>query len=711
MSLFTELKRRNVFRMALLYLGAAWLVVQVVDVLIDRGPLPESLGPVMLIVLAIGFPIALLLAWFYEVTPEGILPDEVAVAQEGATPVTGRTMDFVVIAVLAAAVLLFAWDKWWTGPPPARSIAVLPFVNMSTDEETAYLGTGIAETILNMLAQMPELQVTSATSSFQSRLEGLSAPEIAGLLGVATVLEGSVQRHGNRLRVTAQLIDAENDTHLWSSNFDRDDTDIFKVQDEIALAVTSALHVVMRDEVRQRIDLAGTDNPEAYDAYIKAEVFMKAGKRSKALPLVQRALELDPDYALAWVALADLSEHWEIWPELTPEERGEQGRAAAEKAIELAPDLPAALTILADYTRDWNIKRQLLRRAYENGPNDVEAIVSYARYLMWTGKAAESDALARKALALDPLFEFTYATLVQLEIFQQRHDRAFEIIALWQERFPESTLALNLESIAHWTNGGDTRSGFAARLKAIALQPEDFYSRWQISLAYLLADMPEAAQRWVDSMAGMGPIATIYVRNLPVYLNVYYQHNDEQVFAEAGQLLLEDITVGNYFDMWQFFVEYGERLGRLDEVLATFEELNPNLFGDPPHDLENTDRAALYATGLALLRNGDVARGEPLMRAYLAPAETGTGLYVTDLLEVNAYLALGERETALETFRKFVQVKWYSGFVHRVMLRYSSLYDPIRNEPEFIALLEAFDRNQAEQRRLLKEADFPIPDN
>jgi len=338
--------------------------------------------------------------------------------------------------------------------------------------------------------------------------------------------------------------------------------------------------------------------------------------------------------------------------------------------------------------------------------------VEYARYLMWTGKPAESDALARKALALDPLSERTYVTLAQLEIFQQRHDRAFEIIRLWEERFPESTLALNLEALAHWTNDGDVRTTMALDLKALELEPDDFlFRRWQMVLGYLLVGMPEAAQRWNDSMAGKGPIATIYIRNFPVYLNVYYQRNDEQVFAEARQLLLEDLDVGGYFDIWQFFLEYGERLGRLDEVLATCEELYPDLFADPPHDLEKTGGRALYATGLALLRHGDIARGEPLMRAYLVPTEAGTDSYVTDLRHVNAYLALGERETALETFRNFVKVKWYSGFVHRLMLRYSSLYDPIRNEPEFLALLEAYDQNEAEQRRLVQEADFPIPEN
>lgn len=333
-------------------------------------------------------------------------------------------------------------------------------------------------------------------------------------------------------------------------------------------------------------------------------------------------------------------------------------------------------------------------------------MVEYARYLMWAGKSLESDALVRKALALDPLWERTYLTLAQLEILQQRHDRAFEIIALWQQRFPESTLPLDLEADVHYTKG-DIRSVMALGLKAIESKPEDLFDRWQMALGYLLVGMPEVAQRWIDSMAGKGPTAPRYARNFAVYLNVHYQRNDEQIFTEARQLLLEDLKVGGYFAMWQLFVEYGERLGRLDEVLATFEELYPHLFADPPYELEK-NRAALYATGLALLRHGDVARDEPLLRAYLDIVKVGPGFYVTDLLQVNAYLALDERETAIEIFRSFVNFKWYSGLIHRLMIRYSSLYDPIRNEPEFIALLEAYDQNGAEQHQLLQEADFPV---
>ena len=225
MGLIAELRRRNVFRMAVLYLGAAWLVMQIVDLLIDRGPLPESFGPLMLVVLSIGFPISILLAWFYELTPDGILPDEETADQRGAPQAAGRAMDFVVIAVLAAAVLLFAFDKWWlrdaaTPVGYANSVAVLAFEDLSPDGNQEWFSDGLTEEIINSLAQLPELKVTARTSAFHFKGKDLPVPEIAETLGVAHIVEGSVRRAGDRLRVTAQLIKANDGFHLWSENYD-----------------------------------------------------------------------------------------------------------------------------------------------------------------------------------------------------------------------------------------------------------------------------------------------------------------------------------------------------------------------------------------------------------------------------------------------------------------------------------------------------------
>jgi TolB-like protein len=243
MKLLSELKRRNVFRMAVLYIVAAWLVMQVVGVLIDLGTLPPRFGPFVLPLLVVGFPIALALSWFYEITPEGIALDDDVERDESAARVHGRRADFIVIALLAAAVILFAYDKWWIGPPPEKSVAVLPFLNMSDDPDQGYFSDGISEELLNVLAKYPELKVAARQSSFVFKDKDLPIAEIGRQLNVAHVVEGSVRKSGNRLRITAQLINAEDGFNLWSDTFDRQLEDVFAIQDEIAREIGSALQI------------------------------------------------------------------------------------------------------------------------------------------------------------------------------------------------------------------------------------------------------------------------------------------------------------------------------------------------------------------------------------------------------------------------------------------------------------------------------------
>jgi len=196
-----------VLRMLVLYVVAAWLIMQVAEVVIGLANLPHWIGPGILGLLAIGFPIAIMFSWFYELTPEGLKLEKDIDAAESITHVTGRRLDFIVISLLCAAVILFAYDKWWTSGPPVQSIAVLPFENMSDDASNEYFSDGISEEILNLLAQVPELQVTSRSSAFSFKGQNLDVPTMAARLNVAHVLEGSVRKSGNQLRITAQLIE------------------------------------------------------------------------------------------------------------------------------------------------------------------------------------------------------------------------------------------------------------------------------------------------------------------------------------------------------------------------------------------------------------------------------------------------------------------------------------------------------------------------
>jgi TolB-like protein len=285
MSFFEELKRRNVFRVGIAYAIVSWIVLQVVDVVLPMLALPESAGRFILLLIMAGFPIALVLGWAFEMTPEGIKREKDVDRSQYDAKRAGRKMDFFIIGVLAVAVIYLAldayvWDKTAT-PEPAvaqspvidkvHSIAVLPFANRSASAEDAYFVDGIHDDVLTQLAKLSAFgKVISRTSVEQYRSTTKSIPEIASELGVTTILEGGVQRAADRVRINVQLIDAENDEHLWADTFDRELTasNIFAIQSEIAAAIASALQATLSPVEKERLGARPTEDLEAYEAYL-----------------------------------------------------------------------------------------------------------------------------------------------------------------------------------------------------------------------------------------------------------------------------------------------------------------------------------------------------------------------------------------------------------------------------------------------------------
>ena len=310
MGLVSELRRRNVLRMAVLYMVAAWLIMQVAEVVIALAGLPALVGPLVLVVLAIGFPIALAFAWFYEITPEGIALEKDVARGDSITPATGRRMDFVVISLLAAALVVFAFHTWWPSAPVDRSVAVLAFENMSNDPAQEYFSDGIAEELLNTLTKVSDLRVISRSSSFSFKGKDLDIPTIAKRLNVAHVLEGSVRKMGDSVRITAQLVDASTDAHLWSETYDRELTtqNIFAVQSEIAAAIADKLRATLTEQDQADLRKVPTLSLEAYQSYLLGRQRMvdrSSASLEKASAYFLDAVEHDPDFALAYVALAE----------------------------------------------------------------------------------------------------------------------------------------------------------------------------------------------------------------------------------------------------------------------------------------------------------------------------------------------------------------------------------------------------------------------
>jgi len=446
-SLWGELKRRNVIRMAVLYVVASWLLLQVADVGMSVLELPAWTGKLVFLLLALGFPLVLIFSWLYELTPEGIKRESLVDRTESITGDTGRRLNIltsvlVVIGLVALGVDRLLPEKTPESPEgpaaqsvepapvqpalppgqapaddapptdaaPAHSVAVLPFVNMSDDKQNEYFADGLAEEVLNLLAGIEGLNVAARTSSFTFKNTNLKLPEIARELHVGTVLEGSVRRAGNTVRVTAQLIKANDGYHLWSETYDRELTDIFAIQSDIAGHVAEAMEATLLGE-RDAPEPEGTRSPEAYDAYLRGVYLTNLGGSEEtwkeALEAFRQATNLDPDFAPAWAGLGRAFERLISIGEIQPLEGWPKVRDALERAEALDPDLPETLVLRADFAQSvefrWQEALDLNRRAVELRPGDARLLRQLSGLAGRLGFTDEGVGAAKRAIELDPL--------------------------------------------------------------------------------------------------------------------------------------------------------------------------------------------------------------------------------------------------------------------------------------------------------------------
>lgn len=405
MGLVSELRRRNVLRMAALYMVAAWLVMQVAEVVVTLAALPLWSGQLVLLLLIFGFPIALLFSWFYELTPEGISLEKHVESHESITHITGRRMDFIIISLLSAALLLFAWHTWWPSKVIDKSVAVLAFENMSNDPSQEYFSDGISEEILSTLSRVPDLRVISRSSAFKYKGKAMEASEIAEELKVAHVLEGSVRKSGNNVRVTVRLIDASTNSQLWSETFDRPLGDIFSVQEEIARNVTEALKGTLLNE-------AGAPyrtDPEAYALYLKARHLsglVTVESVNSAISYYRQVLDIDPKYAPAWIGLAVAYEKLASLRYLPFEEARALSFEAIERAVSIAPDSGAAQNHMAwrlfTQSGDLELAAYHFGRAMQLEPTNTNIIGNVSVFLTALGRLEEGIRFAEYQVARDP---------------------------------------------------------------------------------------------------------------------------------------------------------------------------------------------------------------------------------------------------------------------------------------------------------------------
>ena len=423
MRLFAELRRRNVIRMAGLYLVGAWLVVQVAATLLPVFEAPPWVMRALVALLAIGFVAALVLAWVFELTPEGLRRDAEVPATASSAPRAARRMDRAIIVVLLLALGYFALDKFVLAParladaaqPPAPaapaarapSIAVLAFADLSPDRDSEYLADGIAEEILNALAQVRGLKVAGRTSSFayKGRNEDLRA--IGQALGVAHVLEGSVRRQGDRVRITAQLVQADDGFHLWSESYDGTLDDVFRLQEQVARAVSDALEITLDAGQQARLVDAGTRNAQAYAKYLEATAIYQRRVVTlypDALARLAEALDFDPGFARA-AARTSLIQALLAGVEPLDGPAANAARRFATQAKALDPRLAephVALGLLATRARRWIDARESFEGALALAPSDADVVFMHGSHLLQTGYLADGLAAIDRALLIDP---------------------------------------------------------------------------------------------------------------------------------------------------------------------------------------------------------------------------------------------------------------------------------------------------------------------
>ena len=435
MSLYNELKRRNVFRVAIAYLAGAWLLIEVAGTLFPAFGVPDWGVRFVVIVLSLGILPALIISWAYELTPEGLKREKDVVRDVSITHLTAKRLDWVTIGLIAAALVFIAADRFWLSPRhavqlatpaevltdnaqasesestelqyPPNSIAVLAFVNMSSDPEQEYFSDGLSEELLNLLTRIPELRVVARTSSFSFKGQNLEVPEIAKRLKVAHVLEGSVRKSGNQVRITAQLISTEDGYHLWSKAYDRALDDIFAVQDEIAAAVVAQLKVTLLGG----IPMVEETDPEAYELYLRANDYFNRGLGDPSIviaaELYEQVLEIDPAFVLGHVGLAKAYSRIVFQGIDRTQKRRNQARKSIEMALQLDEELPAVLAVHGWYyywvAGDYGRALKWFKAALAKLPYDSDLLLGLG--LAERRLAHWDDALRHLLLSsdLDPL--------------------------------------------------------------------------------------------------------------------------------------------------------------------------------------------------------------------------------------------------------------------------------------------------------------------
>jgi TolB-like protein/Tfp pilus assembly protein PilF len=663
-----ELKRRNVYRAAVAYGVVAWFLTQLTTQVFPFFEIPNSAVRFVVIALAVGFPIAMLLAWVYEFTPEGVVrTEDVRPAQaRSAQRVTGRILDFIIIGALLLVIAMLVVGRLpfyrQTGESISqKSIAVLPFENLSGDPNNAYFADGIQEEILTRLAKIADLKVISRTSTQRYQSKPGNLAEIAKQLRVANILEGSVQKAGDTVRVSVNLIQAASDSHLWADTYDRKFTDILGVESEIAKTIAEQLQVKLTGHEEQALAVKATNNPEAYDAYLRglsfeARSIFATDSLLKAIDSYARAVQLDPNFALAWARLSRADAYLNLRDTTAAHQHA--AKAALENAQKLEPNSSETLLALGYYQycvlRDYGLAKTTFKQVSRILPSSSEIPMALGRITRREGHWDENIPYFEQALALDPrnvelLVDAagTYAGLRQFPAALKLYDRVLDIT-------PNDPDMIVAKANMYQAQGNiEQAARFLSEINAQT--PNDNTFRIKINQLRLERNLGEAI-RLLQARQAQFHFASDNVGN--------------QVVLACTQRLNGDTA--------------GAKV-TAEQARNALEPLCKNQQGDATY-------AALLSLSYAVLGNKESALKEAERVITLLPRDAVDGPKFEENLGLIQTM-VGDKSRAISILTRLLQTP-YGGWIYvrppvtPALLRLDPIWDPLRSDPAFQKLCE-----------------------
>jgi TolB-like protein/tetratricopeptide (TPR) repeat protein len=724
-----ELRRRKVLRVAGLYVVAAWVVIQAAGEVFAAWQVPEETLRLVWIGALVGFPLVLVFSWYYDITSEGIVHTAPRTPDHD-VDVSLHKIDYV---ILGALLFVFAFTTYGLFikvadvpmqrkasssvlDAPENSIAVLPFVNMSADPDNDYFSDGISEELLNGLAQLADLHVAARTSAFYFKGRNEDISHIASQLGVRNILEGSVRKAGNTLRITAQLIDASNGYHLWSATYDRELGDVFAIQDDISASVIDALRVELLGDGADRMPRQPTENMEAYDAYLVGLQLLAQGTSAAtqgAIESFERAVELDPEYALAYVGIADAYLQLSTYGSLGYEEIFANAEPAVSKALELNSKLGeayAALGVIETWRGDAEAAETAFRTALKLNPGYSRTYLNYGIVLKWNfGKVEEALEMHQTALGLDPLSIPINMAVADDYQMLGRHDEALARSKRVIEIDPDFPRAYVLVADMYWEVFGELDQAVTWLNQAVEMDPGNpDHARW-LGMIYIDLGDFDAGAYWIRKTAELAPD-----RLNSKWGEVYLQQNSgtrADVLRVVNELLQMSPT-----NEWARMMLAADdvRAGRLDAALERSQEALPNMMHDDNPIVDKTNFGMAINLASVLIELGRREHAEVLLNRSLKVmrSKPRLGYHGYKISDVEAYALLGDEEQALSLLRSAVDDGWRYSW--RFALKHEASLDSLRDMPRFQAIIDELENEMAAQlsriQALKANGELPAPE-